>query len=329
MRGGDGSEAEARAVLYCVVPRELASALHGPLRRHFRDEPSIEVVVEQRAHERRSARDRRAGQCAPPQGRADRRRIRSVTGRRFGERRAVLIDVAPPDLPRKVRPHASRLLFVERLEPAGRQLEDLDTSRLVARFQAGDRDVFSLLYLRYFDRVFSYARLVLGHDSEAEDAAQQVFIEALEWLDRFEQRGRPFRAWLFTVARNRTLNLLRAQGRLEVVDPQELERRNDASEPAPEQLDALDWVSDRELHLLIGRLPLAQRQVLVLRYMLDLSFSETAEILARSPHAVNKQHERALAFLRTRLRSVGRGTARPGRRHGIRVLRREAHVVRQ
>jgi RNA polymerase sigma-70 factor (ECF subfamily) len=322
--------------VYCVVPSDLAPRLHEQLRRHFRDDPEVEVVVERRGRERRSPHDRRASRPEPPEQRAgrppeqpvDRRRIRSLTGRRFGERRAVLIDAAAPDLPRKARPHAARLAFVERLEPADRQLEDLDTARLVARFQAGDRDVFAVLYLRYFDRVYSYARIVLGHGGEAEDAAQQVFIEALEWLDRYEHRGRPFRAWLFTVARNRTLNVLRAQGRLEVVDPRELERNGELATPDPDQVDALDWVSDRELHLFIDRLPLAQRQVLVLRYVLDLSFTETAEILDRSAHAVRKQHERALDSLRARLHAVGRAPTRPGRRMGIRVLRREAHVVR-
>jgi DNA-directed RNA polymerase specialized sigma24 family protein len=96
---------------------------------------------------------------------------------------------------------------------------------------------------------------------------------------------------------------------VEAVDPVDLERRLDANGGADSDVDELpmlDWISDRELILFIERLPLVQRQVLMLRYMHDLSYSQIAEILGRSPDNVRKQQQRAIIFLRRRLLAVGR-----------------------
>jgi RNA polymerase sigma-70 factor (ECF subfamily) len=310
-------EARTRAVVYCVVPSELADKLHEPLRRHFRDDAATEVIVEQRGRERRSAAERRRAEEAAAD---ERRRIRAEAGRRVADRRAALVPVAAPELPRRLSAHAAHLVFFERIEPSSEALEDRDTARLVARFQTGDQDAFATLYNRYFDRVYSYLLVVLGNQHQAEDATQHVFMRVFESLPRYERRRQPFRAWLFTIVRNYALDQLKASRRLEVLEPEIIETARD-DEPA--HLPVLDWITDRELGVFIQRLPLAQRQVLVLRFMLDLPYAEIAAILDRSQADVRMLQSRALAFLRQRLRAVGQGRegARrvPMRRRGRRV----------
>src|SRR5438067_3371234 len=144
MAGGGQTARAARATRYCVVPADLAATAHDPLRRHFRNDPAIDVIVEQRASERRSGGERRA--TAGALVATERRRIRGRYGRRVGERRALLVPVDALDLPRGLRRYAERLQFVERLEPSGLEAEDRDTARLVMRIQAGDRDAFPDLY---------------------------------------------------------------------------------------------------------------------------------------------------------------------------------------
>jgi RNA polymerase sigma-70 factor (ECF subfamily) len=205
-------------------------------------------------------------------------------------------------------------------------VEDLDTARLVARIQAGDRDAFAVLYMRYFDRVYSYLRLVLRNDADAEDAVQQVFTKVWEALPRYEHRRQPFRAWLFVIVRRYAINQLDRHARTEVVDSEQVQRELDAH-PRADELPVLGWISDRELVLFIERLPLAQRQVLMLRYMLDLSNSEIAAVLGRSPEDVRSLQSRALRFLRERLDAVGRGADRPRVLMRRRVL--QAPVIRQ
>ncbi|HEX2015698.1 MAG TPA: sigma-70 family RNA polymerase sigma factor [Solirubrobacteraceae bacterium] len=314
-------------MVYCLVPRDLAPKLHEALRRHFRGDPGIEVIVERRDSDRRQLPERRTTIDADRSPKSERRRVVGAAGRRVAEQRAPVVALAAPSLPRKVLAHAAGLTFVERLEPSTEEAEDRDTARLVARFQAGDEEVFALLYARYFDRVYGYVRLLLHQAGEAEDVTQQVFLKLLSALAGYERREQPFRAWLFVIVRNHALSHLRTTGRLEPVDPLELNRRLDATAYDP-PLDALQWVSDRELLLLVERLPLAQRQVLMLRYMLDLTPTEIGGVLGRAPGDVRILQHRALAFLRERLTSLGRDSKRLGRQASMRRGVHEAVVLR-
>lgn len=278
--------------------------MHDLLRRHFADDPRVLVVVEQRWRDRRAPGDRRSRDAESVAAEADRRKILSPGGRRVADRRAPAVAIALPALPRAARGIARRLTFVELWQPASEDLEDRDSSRLVIRFQAGEREVFETLYLRYFDRVYGYLRVLLKDQHEAEDATQHVFMKAFEALPSYERRERPFRAWLFRIARNRALDALARGTRLETMDPSSL--GESCEEPTTDV--PLDWVSDEEFFFLIERLPLLQRQALTLRYLLDLSNAEIAEVMERTPDAVRMLQHRGLSFLRRRLAAAHRRT---------------------
>ena len=293
----------ARSVLYCIVPAHLAAKLHEPLRRHFREDSQVEVIVEQRSRGRRRNGDRRGR--ASREIDVERRRIKASEGRRVTERRSTLIDLRTPPLPRRFRRFAEELAFVERLEPTPQEAEDADTARLVTRIQSGDRDAFSLLYLRYFDRVYSYLRVALTDDARAEDATQEVFIRVFKALPQYERRRQPFRAWLFVIVRHHALGELRKEPWLDLVGDDQLARVREGGGDDWDRT-VLGWISDRELMMFIERLPLAQRQVLVLRYLLDLEMTQIAEIMGRADADVRMLHHRAVRFLKDRLSAVGR-----------------------
>jgi RNA polymerase sigma-70 factor (ECF subfamily) len=312
-----------KTVTYCVIPEDLAETLHDLLRRHFRATPGIEVVVERRSAARRARSERRVGAGLPADD--ELRAIRNPDGRRVGERRALTASVLGPPLPPGARAHTDRIGFFEALLPPGLGAEDLDTGRLVTRFQAGDPGAFEAIYLRYFDRVYAYLKVALRGADDAEDVAQQVFLKALEGLPRYERRAAPFRAWLFVIVRRHALDHLRRGRRLDVVDPEELDRRHrDDAEP---DTSALQWLSDRELLVFVERLPLMQQQVLILRFMLDLRSEEIAQVLDLSAENVRVLQHRALGFLRERLGALG-ADRRLGRRARSRSLFRQAPVLR-
>lgn len=212
---------------------------------------------------------------------------------------------------------ADWIVFVERIEPIGLQAEDADTARLVTRFQAGERDVFAVIYTRYFERVYSYFRIALNDRHAAEDLAQQLFAKVLEALPRHERReGKLFRAWLFTIARNEAVDELKRRGRAPATAPEDVDRhREQAVQEESAGLPVLDWISDRELSMFVERLPLAQRQVLVLRYMLGFAYPEIAAVLGRSEIDVRSLNSRGLRYLRLRLREIGRGAPVRRREH--------------
>jgi RNA polymerase sigma-70 factor (ECF subfamily) len=325
--GRGTTEAPTRAITYCIVPRELADELHEVLRRHFQDEPEIEVVVEARVDDRRRTSERRATTSEPA---AERRRIRAAHGRRVADRRATAMAVdAPRLLPRRARRHAGALCFTERLEPSTQQLEDADTARLVIRIQGGDRDAFADLYMRYFDRVYGYLNIGLRDRHEAEDVTQQVFVKVFESLPAYVRRGQPFRAWLFRIARNTLLDTLKKLDRLDPVDPVSLGGHGDEHAAPAAPIEQLAWISDRELLMFVERLPLAQRQVLVLKYLLGLSTAEIGSVLHRKEPDVRRLEFRALEFLRERLLVVRRVTVRAERGMLARGRRGPALVLRE
>jgi RNA polymerase sigma-70 factor (ECF subfamily) len=278
--------------------------LHEPLRDHFREDRSVRVVVEMRARERRLG-DRR-GDAPAPDAASERRRVKGRGGRRVADRRTAVAEVDPLELPRRIRGYVGELRFVRRQEETTQRAQDIEDGRLVVRIQSGDATAFSELYMRKFDAVYSYARMALKHHHEAEDVTQLVFIKAMDALPRFELRAdRPFRAWLFRIARNEVLTSLRKSGRWTPEEPEVIGRRepNAVDNAAP----TLDWISDADLLVLIERLPEPQRQVITLRYMLDLTTDEMCTVLERTPDAVRKLEHRALRFLEQRLATLREG----------------------
>lgn len=254
---------------------------------------------------------------------AERRRIHNLDGRRVGQRRAPVSPVAePPALPPEAWGHAERVLFVERRPPSAQEVEDLATARVVVALQAGEATAFDELYERYLSRVYRYMRIALGDEYEAEDAAHEVFIKLLDALPAYEIRSVPFRIWLFRIVRNHTINHLRKHRRVSVMAPDQLNLRlEEGAAPAgPEAVVALD---DEELLRLITCLPIVQRQVIVLRYVMDFDVAEVATILGRSPNAVSMLQQRAFAILRSRLIETGRG---PEARVRLPMRRRLAYL---
>jgi RNA polymerase sigma-70 factor (ECF subfamily) len=185
---------------------------------------------------------------------------------------------------------------------------------LVLRVQRGEVDLAGLLYERYFDRVYAYLRAGLS-SADAEDAAQQVFTNALAALSDFDIDGAsPFRGWLFVIAHNTLCRFRERQARVRLLPPTEVARRIERDHSVPDPAERLrDWT----LKVAVAKLPEAQRQVLLLRFLGDLTPAEIAEVLQISEGAVHQRQHRALEILQRRFISLspsGRVVRAPMRR---------------
>jgi hypothetical protein len=110
--------AEVQSTIYCVVPPEL-SELREPLESYFSGGSPVEVVLERRRCERRRGKDRRTGPARGAAG-VDRRFAGGLEGRRFGQRRAILVPVEEkPALPPDLYGYLDQLRFVRRVERSG------------------------------------------------------------------------------------------------------------------------------------------------------------------------------------------------------------------
>ena len=132
----------------------------------------------------------------------------------------------------------------------------------------------------------------------AEDAAQDAFIKARAAMGRF-RAGAPFRPWLRTIVSNEARNRRRSAGRRSA-----LAVRAAAEPVAPVPLPeaaALAGADRQELAAALGRLGPEHREVIVLRYLLDLSEAECAAALGCRPGTVKSRLSRALGRLRLEL----------------------------
>ena len=177
--------------------------------------------------------------------------------------------------------------------------DDTDLTGLVAAARCGDEVAFARLYRHFAERVFRFCLFRVGRPSDAEDLTQQVFLRVVEALPRFEDRGRPFAAWLFRIARNVTIDFRRAhrdQPDLDAIPVAfEVDRRDD-----------LNSAIERDVLLeAMNGLTRDQRDVIWYRYFADLPTSAIAELMARDEVTVRSLQTRAIAALRRRLDDDG------------------------
>ena len=162
-----------------------------------------------------------------------------------------------------------------------------------------DRAAFATLYRRYLDRVYGYAFYQLGDHHDAEDVTERTFLAALRALPDFRDQGSTFRAWLFRIAHNTVANAHRSRARRRAEPlPDWFERPSPDADPA-----RLVAMADelREVRHAIERMPDDRRQVILLRFVDELSTAEIAAVLDRTPGAVRVLLHRSLRDLAARL----------------------------
>jgi len=186
--------------------------------------------------------------------------------------------------------------------------EDGDLARLVASARGGDEDAFLRLYGQFADRVYRFFLYRAGQPADAEDLTQLTFLRAIEALPRYEDRGLPFAAWLFRIARNAAIDFERTRHNHLLLD--DFEHLVDP----PRAGDDLGLAIERDdLLRAIEALTRDQREVLVFRFFADLSALDTGRLMGRSAATVRGLQARALAALRRQLATGLPDARRQGR----------------
>jgi RNA polymerase sigma-70 factor, ECF subfamily len=186
---------------------------------------------------------------------------------------------------------------------------DAEESRLIARCLAGEVEAFRPLVQRYQRLAFSVAFRMLGSRADAEDIAQQAFVDAFNALERFRGEGRThaFSTWLLRIAVNRSKDVLKSRRRTE----EPLDRDVPGGEaafaydpPTPEA-HASSGERRERLEAALLELPTKYREVLILRDAEDLSYEEIRAILRLPLTTLKIRVIRARAMLRDLVERVG------------------------
>ena len=184
--------------------------------------------------------------------------------------------------------HTSRAASGER---APRKTDD--EVRLIERAKQGDRQAVAELYRTHVDTVYRYVYARVQDEQVAEDLTAQVFLQAIEGLPDYVITGAPFMAWLYRIAYARVVDHYRRQGRRQEVSLPEVLA---ADQPRPE--DYVEAEADWEMAIdLLAQLTDDQQDVIILRFIGEMSLAEVAKTLGKTVGAAKALQYRALATL--------------------------------
>jgi RNA polymerase sigma-70 factor (ECF subfamily) len=168
----------------------------------------------------------------------------------------------------------------------------MEESELIGRAQSGDRDAFRLLVERHSEVAGRTARVLLADRADAEDAAQEAWLDAWRGLRGFD-KARPFRPWLLAIVANRCRMKWRRYQPVTTPYNDEI----DEELVSPTSADTYDEELDRAIRTLDAN----HRQILALRFYADLQLDEIAELIDVPIGTVKSRLHRSLANLRTSL----------------------------
>jgi RNA polymerase sigma-70 factor (ECF subfamily) len=173
-----------------------------------------------------------------------------------------------------------------------------DAVRLDAA-RRGDRTAFASIYEELYPKVYRFAYYHSQSTADAEDAAADAFLRAMEHIRGFRGTAEQFPGWVMRIARNVIIDRARSASRTVhmVTDPVGADPSSDAD----------DRVVLRQA---LGRLGEEQRSVLVMRFMAGLSAREVGVAMAKTEGAVEQLQHRGLAALARELGETRDGTWR-------------------
>lgn len=169
-------------------------------------------------------------------------------------------------------------------------------SELISLATAGNSDAFGALYEKYIGQIYNYIYYRTSNGKDAEDLCSRVFIRALHHIDRYEDRGYPFSAWLYRIAHNLVVNWYRDKEKAEEISLSD-------QYPSPRMAGSVEERIEKEdekaaLLRVIVNLPEDRKELLILKHVEGLTNSEIGQIMDRTEGAIKALYHRTLESLR-------------------------------
>ncbi len=178
-------------------------------------------------------------------------------------------------------------------------MANVEDAELVKKYLAGDQDALKRLYEAYIPAVFNFLNRMVPVGLDIENLAQETFVKAWSNLKRYDT-DKPFKTWLFTIAKNTLFDELKKKRNVNFSDLQkddgegELDVADDR--PLPDELLKAAEADDR-IGELLGRLKPKQATVVVLHVLEGMTFVEIGEVMGEPMDTVKTRYRRTLAIL--------------------------------
>jgi RNA polymerase sigma-70 factor, ECF subfamily len=176
----------------------------------------------------------------------------------------------------------------------------------LAHARTGDEQAFACIFRDVQPSLLRYLRVIA---TDPEDVAGETWVQVVSGLRRFRGGEQDFRAWLFTIARNRAADAGRSRARRPAVplDLSELEMTEAAQRltiaDAADQ--ALEMLSTQTTLAMIKSLPPDQAEIIMLRVVVGLDTGDVARIVGKTPGAVRVAAHRGLRRLAGQVAQAG------------------------
>lgn len=176
-----------------------------------------------------------------------------------------------------------------------------DEKNLIKQAKKGEESAFGRLYDHYIGPIYRFVLVKVGSKAEAEDLTHDVFLSAWQNLKGYKHQGHPFSSWLYQIARNR------------VIDHYRTRKANVSIEDTDEELFKVVGVVENRLETTLTmekirsamvKLSPDQQDVIMMRFVEDLSNEEIAEALGKSEGAIRLLQFRAIQNLKDTLKEV-------------------------
>lgn len=177
-----------------------------------------------------------------------------------------------------------------------KNIKKTDDVALVKMVLNGAVFAYRELEKRYRKKLFTYLFHLLGNREETEDILQNVFIKVYNNLASFDVQ-RKFSSWIYRIAHNEAVNFLKKKGKKKFISWEDIAASKDKLEMSSgERTPVENWLSKeskKEVQDALNKLPRKYREILVLRYFLDKSYSDISEILKKPVNTVGTLISRA------------------------------------
>ncbi len=172
---------------------------------------------------------------------------------------------------------------------------------LIKAAVGGDSSAFGVLYDRYQAMIYRFVMIKVGRREEAEDITHQVFLSAWQSVRTYRHKGFPFSSWLYRIARNQIIDHYRAGANrkgevsIEKADPESFAVAVDHAGNIEAKIEL------ETVRAAVARLRPDYQDVIILRFVEDMSLKESAAALGKSEGAVKLLQHRAIRELKKSL----------------------------